>query len=890
MRVKVFLVCKYNHYKQLVIYFCHLTHNYNFKEIREMSLSKNKFETIAISIFLMFAMAFSVFSVQPTNAAEIVGSTESYAFIGATPNPVGVGQPTLIHLGITQQLQITQDHWSGITVEVTDPDGHTETLGPFKTDATGGTGTNLVPSMEGTYKLQTHFPAQWYNFTAGYGPSATDYKIYFEASDSVVLDLVVTAEATPVYPGVPLPNEYWTRPIDAQAHEWSSIAGNFLGVGQFTDRLAGWVLNNNEEAPETAHILWNKQLVDGGLAGGNTGNHAYHIGDAYEGFFGGSVIIGGKLFYNKFNSIGGSAVDNYVVAVDLHTGEELWSRPLLTPDGTRMSLSFGQVMYWDSFNVHGVFEYLWGTSRSTWEAFDPVDGRWLFEMTDMPSGGQTIGPNGEFLIYTVNQGAGYMTMWNSTAVIDAYWGTTPNGPSWGSWRPQGKSINATGPTATTPATPFGLNGYQWNVSIPTDLPGSPDYYVALDEIFGWSRSTYGFGGEAIDNPPYTIWALNLKPGSEGQLKFIKTYDAPPGNVTIGYHRVGVEDRVFVIHIKDLGTNYGFDIDTGEKLWGPTDPEFYLAYLETWTVIADGKVYTHGTKGIVDCYDARSGEKLWSYAADDPVNQILWSNNWNIRVDFIVDGKIYLRHSEHSPVDPMPRGAPYVCLNATTGEVIWRADGMFRGTDWGGHAMIGDSIIATMDTYDMRIYAIGKGPSATTVSASPKTSVNGDRVVVEGMVTDISPGTEQYALTARFPNGVPVVCDDNMSEWMLYIYKQFARPADVNGVDVIISVLDPNGNCYDVGTATSDDNGFYKLAFTPLVPGEYTILASFTGSKAYYGSYAETALYVEEAPEPATEPTPTPASMTDAYVLGMGAAAVIAIVVIGLLLILMLRKR
>ena len=232
----------------------------------------------------------------------------------------------------------------------------------------------------------------------------------------------------------------------------------------------------------------------------------------------------------------------------------------------------------------------------------------------------------------------------------------------------------------------------------------------------------------------------------------------------------------------------------------------------------------------------------------------------------------------------------VCLNATTGEVIWRADGLFRGSDWGGHAKIGDSIITTLDTYDMRIYGIGKGPSATTVSASPKVSFEGGTVVVEGLVTDISPGTQEYARTARFPNGVPAVCDDNQSEWMLYVYKQFARPAEVMGVPVTISVLDPNDNYYDVGTTTSDDSGFYKLTFTPPVPGEYTIYATFAGSKAYYGSFTETAIYVEEAPASTPEPTPMPESLADIYILPGIIGIIVAIVVIGAVLILMLRKR
>jgi hypothetical protein len=169
-------------------------------------------------------------------------------------------------------------------------------------------------------------------------------------------------------------------------------------------------------------------------------------------------------------------------------------------------------------------------------------------------------------------------------------------------------------------------------------------------------------------------------------------------------------------------------------------------------------------------------------------------------------------------------------------------------------LIGDSIIATLDSHDNRIYAIGKGPTATVVSASPKTSVQGDSVLVEGRVTDISPGTEEYALTARFPDGVPAVSDASMSEWMRYVYNQFPRPTNATGVEVVISVLDPNNNSYEVGRTTSDASGFFKLAFTPPVSGEYTVTASFAGSNSYWPSQTETAIAVSE--EPAAKPVAT----------------------------------
>src|SRR4030042_4071339 len=108
-------------------------------------MTRNKIaETIAL--FLTLTIVITLVAL-PTANAQIVGSSESYSFIGATPNPVGVGQETLLHVGITQQLQITQDGWTGLTVTVTRPDGTSERLGPFRTDSTGGTGTIYIPAV-----------------------------------------------------------------------------------------------------------------------------------------------------------------------------------------------------------------------------------------------------------------------------------------------------------------------------------------------------------------------------------------------------------------------------------------------------------------------------------------------------------------------------------------------------------------------------------------------------------------------------------------------------------------------------------------------------------------------------------------------------------------------
>ena len=866
-------------------------------------MTKNKIVTIAVII----AMAIALF---PFSAVTGQVSRVTHAYIGATPNPVGVGQETLLHIGIMQQLTSTAQKWEGLTVEVIDPDGETDTLGPYDTDATGGTGDIFVPSKEGEYILQTHFPEQDCEVgKVAVGSAVGDTML---ASESPELTLVVTAEQQAIYPEHPLPTEYWTRPIDSQLRGWSPIAGSQLEAGGY----GGDVLYGNDYAPETAHILWKHPLQWGGLSGGDLGDAGTYTGDAYEGKFSSSLIIEGILIYRKFDTIGGSNVPNWNVAVDLHTGKILWEKELFAyddPTDERVYPTFGQIFYWDSFNAHGVHPYLvcssggggfFAPAPAQWHFFDPYTARYLFTWENVPSGTRNRGPHGEIIVYEVNTGAGTIRMWNSSAVIDAYWTgfglLTPDSPSWGSWRPQGQIVDATGTTTSTGgaptfATPLGLNGYQWEATIDGSVSGTIVDYKVDDRLVGynWTYTAGSMFGGYYGITAITVWGISLEPGNAGDVLFQKTWNTPSSwedDISIAQQACSIEDGLMTFWAKELTHHVGFSTETGEHIWGPTESQNYLDYLGQRTVIGEGRYLSLGMSGILHCYNATTGDELWTYRADDPYNQVLWSNQWHIRPLFIADGKFYAGTTEHSPVDPLTRGAPFVCVDIETGEEIFRADGLFRQTDWGGRAIMGDSIIATMDTYDLQVYAIGKGPSATTVEAPDNAQPFDTEVLVKGMVTDVSPATEEYALTARFPNGVPAVCDDNMSEWMLYVHKQFAKPADIIGVDVTLSVLDPNGNYYEVGTATSDASGFYHAVFTPVVPGEYKIIASFAGTEAYYGSHAETAINVEEAPEVTPPPTPTPAPMTDAYVLGIGGAAIAAIVAIGLVLILMLRKR
>jgi hypothetical protein len=837
-----------------------------------------KCRTYAAIAILILAMTFSLIAL-PARAQPGV-TLKSYPFVDAVPNPVGIGQQTLIRFGIFQQLGSVEFGWKGLTISVTRPDATTETLGPYTTDSTGGTAVLYTPNQEGTYKLTLNFPEQT-NPADFFSLESGDMILAgttIAASTSDPLALIVQQEPLPDYPGHPLPTEYWTRPIDPQLREWAPIAGNWVS------RPDNWYAPYNQ-APETAHVLWTKPLdYYGGLTGGLLGPGeipaSHETGDAYEGKWLNSVIIAGMLYYNRMPATfwGPYQPQNGIFAVDLHTGKEIWFR-------NNTWLDFGQIFYFNSFNYDGVYQYLWDTTSQfgKWNAYSPSTGEWFYSMINVPSGNRYFGPSGEILILQMDFAAGWMALWNSTRCGQQ--GLTLLG-DFGSWARfvHGFTWDGSNPYC-----------YEWNVTIPAGLSVGVGLSASALKVYDDRVVGLNYNRTMVN-----CWALNLNPAQRGQFLFNKVWQ-PPAEWLTGHntlHYTGatnqVEKGVIALWDKELRKHYGFSTETGDFMWETASEHFLDIYgygnaEHTW-FFAYGKLYSVGVAGIVYAYDDQTGHTAWTYNMTEPYNEVVTGDNWWGWITFISDGKVYVGTVEHSAEMPIPRGGPYICLNATTGAEIWRVNGLYRQTRWGGDAILGDSIIATMDTYDQRIYAIGKGPTTTTVTVQDDTVIHGDSVLLKGYVTDNSPGTEELDLQARFPNGVPAVSDDSQSEWMLHVYKQFALPTSAKGVEVIVEVFDPNNNYYEVGRATSDLTGFYKLAFTPQVPGEYTIVARYAGSKAYFSSFAENAISVKEAPAPTASPTPAPASLADQYLLPATGGIIAAIAIVGVVLALLLRKR
>jgi len=107
-------------------------------------LKNKKLFSIIISIILLSSITLSLV-IPATNAQATHRNKKTYAVCGLMPEKVGVGQETLMFIGITDYLMNPDEGWEGLTVIVTHPDGTKETLGPYRTDSTGATGDAYIP-------------------------------------------------------------------------------------------------------------------------------------------------------------------------------------------------------------------------------------------------------------------------------------------------------------------------------------------------------------------------------------------------------------------------------------------------------------------------------------------------------------------------------------------------------------------------------------------------------------------------------------------------------------------------------------------------------------------------------------------------------------------------
>jgi hypothetical protein len=510
---------------------------------------------------------------------------------------------------------------------------------------------------------------------------------------------------------------------------------------------------------------------------------------------------------------------------------------------------------------------------------------------------------------TLPTGASVVVPYGSTLLVDA------NIP-----------INST-TTAFTGTAGYGITTYDWNISVPW-LNTMPPPYATISGVTGQlvqppaganpvsilavkcgdvmlcrnGSLPVGFGANRQGYPqlPYTYFTVNLNAskGPIGSVLWTKTYEPPAGSITVLQGAVDFQTRVFILYLMENVQWQGYSLDTGQLLW-TTSPEnawnyYYDPGQPVLGTVAYGKLYSDGFGGTLYCYDDLTGKLLWTYGNGGEGNSTYAGLSvpygvYPTQIQSIANGVVYTATDEHTIPNPLYKGAVATAINATDGTEIWKLS--IYPSEWTSSAApqwaTADGFITCMNAYDNNIYSIGRGPSATTVTA-PNTGLSfGTPVVIRGTVMDISAGTKQDQQAADFPDGVPCASDASMKDWMGCVYQQKPLPTDFTGVPVTIDVLDSNGNYRNIGTATTDATGMYSLTWTPDIPGDFIVVATFHGTNGYWPSWSETTFAVMQAP-PAS-PTPTPLSLppTETY---FAVSTIAIIIAIAIAVVLLLRKK
>jgi hypothetical protein len=869
--------------------------------------NKQKISTIAIVLTLTIT---SIFAALPIVLAhDPAWEVPTWCYISvASPNPIGVNQEIVIVFWINAVPPTAHgaygDRWT-FNAKITTPSGSTTTIGPFTSDPVGGGWALYTPTEVGTYTIV----AEFVEHTITGLPVRADGTINNEAtvgdvylaSTSDPYTLTVQEDAVTAWPETPVTDDYWERPINSMNRDWWQLAGNWLG--------ASWQTNGPTEnfgwgrGPESAHILWSTPMWSGGIMDGRFGNTGFQTAH-YEGIsLTPPLVVDGKLYYNVQ-----SLPREGWYCIDLYTGEELYFRnttgPVTSVGGGFDSsgelgigkLAYGQIYNYDSPNQHGGFPYLWSSSgpAGTWQMYDAYSGSYICSIKNVPSwagsasffsaGGISVyGKDGSLTWYNL---AGttdptnpfapatapfYLQCWNTSRAI-WYEDVWTSNEYW-MWRP------------TLNMTFDGNNGYSLNVSIPTTVQGSlltvREGECAIIGTSGKNNGTVVQDGH--------LWAISLEAGEEGTLLWDVTFTPPQSVPDIASGTFGIggmsgptvdpEDGVFLFSESITRQWWCYDLETGEMLWGPSEPEPGMNFYGMYSNIYQGKLLSAGYGGKLVAYNIRTGVVEWEYTA----SQEGWESpygNYPIGITFVADGKVYMTSSEHSPTQPLWRGSYLRCIDVETGEELWKINNWGAGMGAGDGAVIADGYIVSLNLYDNQIYCYGKGPSATTVTA-PDTSVAlGSNVIIKGTVTDQSPGAM----------GTPAMGDESMSEWMEYMYMQQPMPENAQGVTVKLTAIDPNNNYQDIGEATTDIAGNFGIAWKPPVEGTYFITATFEGSASYGSSFDTTYFVVDPAPSPTAsiepEPTEAPLITTEAVII----AAVAVVCVIGIVAFLTLRKR
>jgi outer membrane protein assembly factor BamB len=758
---------------------------------------------------------------------------EVWAYISIRPYPVvGLGQDILINAWLTPPPPIHEANYQGYVFTFKRPDGTSYTVGPMDSEGPAVVWFNLPLDQLGNWSITMDFPGDWLSLPA----SVTRY-------------ITVQDEWVPTYPDTPLPTEPWTLPINVENREWRTIAGPWY-MSQYNASVGAW--NPYTEAPMTAHVLWKLPAYSGiggyigSPAGIQSGRGNIEYGGETTGIYAASVptirtVMAGRAYYT-----GGGMIH----CVDIRTGEELWSAE-------------------GSFNVGATrsnLPVLYGFG-SNFTAYDALTGAKTLDVP-APLSGMTFfidpivyhGSNGRLIAWTTvgsSSNAESRIVWNIT---DPGYHPQSGGGSFGR---------------------YSFSAIQNGVWYSLDTAG-PDPYVGLN-----NGDKYSIG-------------INI---TTGEIMYQKKLSDPSNPFTWMYRQGPMAGSGYGLWYQAMIPNQNegrgwvaIDVATGNVAWTSEITDYpwgnFWSYMPE--ACGNGVIVATGYSGVY-AFNATNGKIVWHYIDNDVYNEEpyesnivgsdAYPNNLNLSAGDtyasysfgstgpVMGGNvIYAPNTEHSPTFYY-RGQGLNAIDSTTGEGIWRILGAWTPT-----AVAYGTLLAS-NSPNGYTYAFAKGETATTVAASSKVIAKGDSVLLEGTVLDMSPAQP----------GTAAVSDADQEAWMEYLHMQQPYPFSAQGVSVSLDALDPNNNFVHIGDTTTDLTGAYSLGFTPDIEGKYTIVASFYNTGAYYGSTAETAMLVTNAPE-TNAPSSNISVQAPDYTLpivGTGVAMIIAVAVATLLL---LRKR
>jgi hypothetical protein len=824
---------------------------------------------------------------QPVTGPLQTGVTVNYTRVTAAqlsfrPNPVGVGETILVNMWTTPAPGAMRLH-KDYTVTITKPNGIKDVIVMNSYVADGTAWFEYICDQIGEWKLKFDFLGEYYpagRYDNGYIVTNTTGTVYADAyykpSSTPEQTLTVQQDIVHSWPELPIPTDYWTRPLDAYLNrEWWPIAGNYpdyyfnsqlsiwdeLYPGTNTEWSSNYGFTPWVQGPNSAHIVWKRQDSLAGFAGPDltlettgsaTNPTLVYMGRAY-----GTQTV---RWYN------GSLL-SCAICYDIRTGAMYYMNPTAAPfNGITPNIISYNILApnWISVappvpgGVYGTAPgevkvenpKLVSISGSYLRTIDPWTGALTGNYSIAPLSGGTYYKN-QFVLNIQDLGAAAGAL--RYRLIN--------------WTTLGTLANLT----TSTGTRIWSNTTYARSSMPT----LADYNVGMGATVTELTSGGAYSG-------ITIQGFNLWTGES-------VWNVTLADVTQYSGSCNVADHGKIAVLTQQGYYIALDLYTGKLAWTGEKMTY------PWGATGFGAYAVQSAYGMIfrQSYDAvyafnwTDGTIVWRYEApagsmyETPYTgengTAVYSFNSGAK---IADGKMYVANSEHSATYPLTRGWGLHCINITTGELIWKI----------GHAMssgvIADGYMTATDIYTGYMYVFGKGQSATTVTAPDVVMPKGNGVVIKGTVLDLS--------TAQ--PGTPCVSQKSMTQQMEYLHLQ--RPIGglwqnetITGVPVMLTAIDSNGTVIDLGTATTNGySGVFSLAWTPPNEGTYQIIASFAGDESYGSSLSTTAVSVGPAPESYPEQVAPEAPIdTSSLLYGILAAVIVAIIIGIVAVVLTLRK-